>query len=55
MFKLIDVVIGMRASKEEEMAGLDYTEHGASAYPDFQTIRLGTVFAPGQENVNGPK
>lgn len=53
MFKLIDLVIGMRASKEEEMAGLDYTEHGASAYPDFQTVRLGTVFAPGQENVNG--
>jgi Amt family ammonium transporter len=53
MFKLIDLVIGMRVSKEEEMAGLDYTEHGASAYPDFQTIRLGTVFSPGQENVNG--
>jgi Amt family ammonium transporter len=55
MFKLIDLVVGMRASKEEEMAGLDYTEHGASAYPDFQTVRLGTVFAPGQENVNNPK
>ncbi len=53
MFKLIALVIGMRVSKEEEMAGLDYTEHGASAYPDFQTIRLGTVFSPGQENVNG--
>jgi Amt family ammonium transporter len=53
MFKLIDLVIGMRVSKEEEMAGLDYCEHGASAYPDFQTIRLGTVFSPGQENVNG--
>jgi Amt family ammonium transporter len=55
MFKLIDLVVGMRVSKEEEMAGLDYTEHGASAYPDFQTVRLGTVFAPGQENVNNPK
>jgi Amt family ammonium transporter len=55
MFKLIDLVIGMRVSREEEMAGLDYTEHGASAYPDFQTVRLGTVFAPGQENVNGSK
>ena len=53
MFKLIDLVIGMRVSKEEEMAGLDYCEHGANAYPDFQTIRLGTVFSPGQENVNG--
>jgi Amt family ammonium transporter len=54
VFKLIDVVIGMRVSKEEEMAGLDYTEHGANAYADFQTVRLGTVFAPGQEHVNGP-
>ena len=53
MFKLIDLIIGMRVSKEEEMAGLDYCEHGATAYPDFQTIRLGTVFSPGQENVNG--
>jgi ammonium transporter, Amt family len=53
LFKLIDLVIGMRVSKEEEMAGLDFTEHGANAYADFQTVRLGTVFSPGQENVNG--
>lgn len=49
LFKLIDVVIGMRVSKEEEMAGLDFCEHGASAYPDFQTIRMGTVFTPGEK------
>jgi len=41
LFKAIDLVIGMRVSKEEEMTGLDFSEHGASAYPDFQTVHLG--------------
>ena len=50
VFKLIDLVIGMRVSREEELAGLDYSEHGASAYPDFQTVHLGSIFTPGQEN-----
>lgn len=50
VFKLIDVVIGMRVTKEEELAGLDYSEHGASAYPDFHTVHLGSVFTPGQDN-----
>jgi Amt family ammonium transporter len=36
MFKLIDMTIGLRASPEEEAEGLDYGEHGANAYPDFQ-------------------
>jgi Amt family ammonium transporter len=48
LFKLIDLAIGMRVSKEEEMAGLDFCEHGATAYPDFQTVRMGTVFTPGE-------
>lgn len=37
LFKLIAVTIGLRVSPEEEAEGLDYGEHGASAYPDFQT------------------
>ncbi len=49
LFKLIDMVIGMRVSKEEEMAGLDFCEHGATAYPDFQTHHLGSIFTPGKE------
>lgn len=49
LFKLIDMVIGMRVTKEEEMAGLDFCEHGATAYPDFQTHHLGSVFTPGEE------
>ena len=50
LFKAIDIVIGMRVSEEEEMAGLDFSEHGASAYPDFHTVKLGSVFTPGQDN-----
>jgi ammonium transporter, Amt family len=47
LFKIIDLVIGMRVSKEEEMAGLDYTEHRASSYPDFKTSYLGGAGTPG--------
>jgi Amt family ammonium transporter len=35
MFKLIDKTIGLRVSAEEEMEGLDLSEHGGEAYPDF--------------------
>ena len=37
LFKLIDVTIGLRVSPEEEMEGLDLSEHGGHAYNDFQT------------------
>ena len=40
LFKAIDLVIGMRVTKEEEMTGLDFSEHGANAYPDFQTMHI---------------
>lgn len=36
LFKLIEKTIGLRVSKEEEMTGLDQTEHGGNAYPDFE-------------------
>ena len=35
MFKVIDKTIGLRVSEEEELTGLDSTEHGGVAYPDF--------------------
>jgi ammonium transporter, Amt family len=38
LFKVIDMTIGLRVSKEEEMLGVDITEHGAHAYNDFQTL-----------------
>jgi Amt family ammonium transporter len=36
MFKIIDKTIGLRVSPEEEAEGLDFTEHGGNAYPDFE-------------------
>jgi Amt family ammonium transporter len=38
MFKAIDATIGLRVSPEEELEGLDYTEHGGNAYPDFEVL-----------------
>ena len=35
VFKAIDLTIGMRVSPEEERAGLDRSEHGGEAYPEF--------------------
>jgi Amt family ammonium transporter len=32
LFKLIDVVIGVRVSDEEEIEGLDLTQHGERGY-----------------------
>ena len=34
-FKLIAATMGLRCSVEEELEGLDFTEHGGNAYPDF--------------------
>ncbi len=45
VFKLIDLTVGMRVSAEEEREGLDRSEHGGEAYPEF-------VF---QEQVADPK
>lgn len=36
LFKAVDKVIGLRVSREEELTGLDYTEHGGNSYPDFE-------------------
>ncbi len=37
VFTIIKLTMGVRVSEEEEMAGLDISEHGQEAYPDFQT------------------
>ena len=37
VFKTIDSTVGLRVTAEEEIAGLDATEHGTSAYGDFIT------------------
>lgn len=35
-FKIIDKTIGLRVSEEEELEGLDHSEHAGIAYPDFE-------------------
>ncbi len=40
LFYGIKVVTGLRVTEEEEQAGLDYGEHGASAYPDFNVSSI---------------
>ena len=40
LFGAIKAVVGLRVSKEEELEGLDYGEHGASAYPDFTVTSI---------------
>jgi len=41
LFKMIDKTVGLRVSPEEELAGLDITEHGGNAYPDFEVMTYG--------------
>ncbi|MCF7893616.1 MAG: ammonium transporter [Candidatus Omnitrophica bacterium] len=36
IFKLIDMTIGLRVSREEELKGLDIGEHGMESYAGFQ-------------------
>jgi Amt family ammonium transporter len=45
MFKLISKAVGLRVSPEEEIEGLDHTEHGGIAYPDFGLSTHGTSLA----------
>ena len=47
-FKLIDLTVGMRVNAEDEILGLDKTEHGLpSAYPDFApAVNRFSDFAP---------
>lgn len=40
LFYGIKAVTGLRVSEEEEQTGLDYEEHGASAYPDFNVSSM---------------
>ena len=35
IFKVIDMTVGLRASDEDQIRGLDISEHAAAGYPDF--------------------
>ena len=37
VFSILKVIMGVRVSPEEEAVGLDLSEHGQEAYPDFTT------------------
>jgi Amt family ammonium transporter len=41
MFKIIAKTVGLRVSPEEELEGLDISEHAGVAYPDFEVISHG--------------
>jgi Amt family ammonium transporter len=40
---VIKAILGARVSEEEELDGLDWGEHGLRAYPDFQSVSVGTT------------
>ncbi len=53
IFKVIDMVMGMRASDEDQIRGLDISEHEAAGYPDF-TPSVGAAFTGTTPEGNGP-
>jgi Amt family ammonium transporter len=40
VFKAIDLTVGLRVTREEEMRGLDIGEHGMEAYAGFQVFSM---------------
>jgi Amt family ammonium transporter len=47
LFWAIKKTMGLRVSADEEIEGLDLTEHGAEAYPDFAVAHAGAIAASG--------
>ena len=45
--EIIEKTVGLRVSPEEELEGLDVTEHGGNAYPDFEVYSYGTMGSGG--------
>jgi Amt family ammonium transporter len=53
-WKIIDAIIGVRVSPEEEIEGLDIGEHGNVAYPDFVTVTTrGSSIVAGAGKLSG--
>ena len=40
IFKGIDTIVGLRVSREEELKGLDLSQHGMDAYAGFQIFTI---------------
>ncbi|MFT4571621.1 MAG: Amt family ammonium transporter [Hyphomicrobiaceae bacterium] len=43
LFGVLKATIGLRVDPDEELEGLDISEHGMSAYPDFQPVMVGSL------------
>jgi ammonium transporter, Amt family len=41
VFWILKKTMGIRVSREEEVTGLDVSEHGAQAYPPDTTLPMG--------------
>ncbi|RPJ77055.1 MAG: ammonium transporter, partial [Desulfobacteraceae bacterium] len=41
LFKIIAITVGLRVSPDEELEGLDISEHAGVAYPDFEVLAHG--------------
>ncbi len=53
VFKCIDMIFGLRVTEEEEISGLDATEHGlASAYSGFSLMDVSSGMMSVNENTN---
>lgn len=48
---LIKKILGIRVSREEEIAGLDIGEHGNIAYPDFAPVASGADYINSREGM----
>lgn len=46
LFKLTDMIVGLRVTAEEEREGLDFTEHAGTAYPDFEVVSYSGASLP---------
>ena len=46
VWMVLKYTVGIRVSEEDEYRGLDVSEIGMEAYPDFQTVHLGGMGAP---------
>ena len=46
IFGVIRATMGLRVSEDDELEGLDQSEHGMHAYPDFQPVSMGLGHTP---------
>jgi Amt family ammonium transporter len=50
VFKMLNALVGLRLTEEEELTGGDFSEHGLSAYPEFLFPEIVTTGRPAGPN-----